>query len=82
MVTVAFDPHFERAIRKLKDGALKERLKKQIEKIVQSPEVGKPMRYTRKDTREVRIHPFRLAYIYVSSEDKIILLDIYHKDEQ
>lgn len=82
MVTVAFDPHFERIIRKIKDHILKERVKKQIKKIVASPESGKPMRYTRKDTREVRIPPFRLSYAYLEKEDKIIFLDLYHKDKQ
>jgi mRNA-degrading endonuclease RelE of RelBE toxin-antitoxin system len=47
-----------------------------------SPESGKPMRYSRKDTREARVHPFRLSYLYTKDEDKIVLLDLYHKDEQ
>jgi len=82
MVTVAFDPYFEDTIRKIKDAALKERVKKQISRIILSPDVGKPMRYTRKGTREVRIKPFRLSYTYFKSEDKIVFLDLYHKDEQ
>jgi len=82
MVTVAFDSRFEAIVRKIKDAALKERVKKQITRIVLSPEVGKPMRYTRRDTREVRINPFRLSYIYLKGEDKIVFLDLYHKDEQ
>jgi len=51
-------------------------------KIIQNPDVGKPMRYARKGTREVYIKPFRLSYAYISEEDKIIFLDLYHKDEQ
>ena len=82
MVNVAFDPNFERAVRKIRDSALKERVKKQIQKIVMSPEIGKPMRYTRKDTREVRIRPFRLSYTYLKSDNKIVFLDLYDKDEQ
>jgi mRNA-degrading endonuclease RelE of RelBE toxin-antitoxin system len=82
MVNVAFDPHFESTVRKIKDDALKERVKKQISKIVAFPDVGKPMRYIRKDTREVRVAPFRISYIYLKNEDKIIFLDLYHKDEQ
>ena len=81
-MTVAFDPYFEDTIRKIKDAALKERVKKQISRIILSPDVGKPMRYTRKGTREVRIKPFRLSYTYFKSEDKIVFLDLYHKDEQ
>ncbi len=82
MVTVAFDGRFERTTRKIKDHGLKERVKKQIKKIIENPETGKPMRYTRKDTREVYIAPFRLSYAYLRNEDKIIFLELYHKDEQ
>lgn len=82
MVTVAFDPAFQAIIEKIKDNALKSRVKKQIEKIVNFPEIGKPMRYARKGTREVYVPPFRLSYAYLPSEDKVIFLDLYHKDKQ
>ena len=52
----------------------------QILKIINSPEIGKPMRYSRKGTREVYVLHFRLSYYYL--DDKIIFLDLYHKDEQ
>ena len=82
MVNVDFDPHFEAAVRKIRDAALKKRVKKQIRKIISSPEFGKPMRYVRKDTREVRIPPFRLSYRYLKNEDKIVFLNLYHKNKQ
>ena len=82
MVSVAYDARFERTIRKLKDQCLKKRVKKQIRKIIECLETGKPMRYTRKDTREVYIAPFRLSYAYLKNEDKIVFLELYHKDEQ
>lgn len=82
MVTVAYDQHFESIIKKIKNEDLKERIKKQIRKIIGDPEVGKPMRYIRKDTREIKIPPFRLSYTYLKKEDKIIFPDLYHKDEQ
>ena len=43
---------------------------------------GKPMKYNRKNTRELYISPYRIAYAYISSENKLIFLDLYHKDEQ
>jgi len=82
MVTVAYDKRFERTIRKIKDAGLKEQVKKQIIKVVENPETGKPMRFTRKDTREVYVPPFRLSYAYLKEEDKIIFLGLYHKDDQ
>lgn len=82
MVTVSFNPSFEKTISKIKDERLKLKVKKQISRIINNPEVGKPMRFTRKGTREVYIAPFRLSYAYLKDEDKIIILDLYHKDAQ
>ena len=82
MVNVDRHPQFAKIFEKIKDNVLKEKVKKQIEKIIENPEIGKPMMYSRKGTREVYIPPFRLSYVYIKVEDKIILLDLYHKDEQ
>ena len=73
---------FNQYVFKVFRSANKSQIKKQVEKIIENPETGKPMRYNRKGTREVYISPYRLAYAYLSSENKIIFLGIYHKDEQ
>ena len=82
MVSVDYHPHFLKLFQKLKDSTLKEKIKKQIAKIIENPEIGKPMMYSRKGTRELYTSPFRLSYMYSKEENKIILLDLYHKDEQ
>ncbi|MCD6414293.1 MAG: type II toxin-antitoxin system RelE/ParE family toxin [Candidatus Diapherotrites archaeon] len=82
MVKVAFDTVFKRRVKKIKDKALKERVKKQIAKILANPGIGKPMRFSRKGTREVYVAPFRLSYLYVPSKDTVVFLDLYHKDKQ
>ncbi|MFA5613646.1 MAG: hypothetical protein WC993_04180 [Methanoculleus sp.] len=82
MVTVAYGASFERTINKIRDSRVKARVKKQIIKIVHDPLIGKPMRYSRKQTREVYISPFRLSYCYDERRDLLIFLDLYHKDEQ
>ena len=82
MVIICFEKKFEDIVRKVKDTVLKEKVKKQIQKIVENPEIGKPMRYARKGTREIYVSPFRLSYAYIQSESKIIFLDLYHKDNQ
>lgn len=79
---VEYDPNFERKIRKIRDQALKLRVKKQVIKILEDPEVGKPMRFSRKGTREVYISPFRLSYAYFKNENKLVFFELYHKDEQ
>ena len=81
MVTVVYDKNFKRKIEKIKDELLKTKVKKQILKIIKDPKVGKPMKYTRKYTREVYIKPFRLSYFYNKKKDKIILLKLYHKKQ-
>ncbi len=82
MVTLESSPHFVRLFKKIKDNSLKEKVKKQVDRIARNPEVGKPMMHSRHGTREVYVSPFRLSYLYVAGEGRIILLDLYHKDEQ
>ena len=64
------------------DNFTRDKVKKKIQKIITNPEVGKPMRYGRKGTRELYIKRFRLSYVYLASEDRIVLLDLYHKKKQ
>lgn len=82
MVKVEYDTRFKKRVQKIKDELVKKRVKKQIAKIVNDPEVGKPMRYTRKGTRELHIPPHRLSYLYLEEDDVVVLIDLYHKDEQ
>ncbi len=80
MLEIEHKPTFLKRIKKIKDNSLKEKLKKQIAKIIEYPEIGKPMMHSRKGTREVYISPFSLSYAYIEKENKIVFLDLYHKD--
>ena len=82
MLNIERKENFLKKICKIKDNSIKEQIKKKFGKIIESPEIGKPMRYARKSTREVYIGPFRLSYAYLKEENKLIFLDFYHKDEQ
>ncbi|MCH8003137.1 MAG: type II toxin-antitoxin system RelE/ParE family toxin [Nanoarchaeota archaeon] len=82
MLDINHSPEFLKKIEKIKNNALKEKIKKQIAKIIEFPEIGKPMRYSRKGTRELHIRPFRISYAYLKGNNKIVFLDLYHKDEQ
>lgn len=64
------------------DNSFIERVEKLVVKIIQNPEIGKPMRYDRRGTREVYISPYRLSYCYDIQNDILYFLDVYHKDEQ
>ncbi len=77
--------NFLKKVSKIKHQAIKEHIKKQAKEIIENPEIGKPMRYSRKGTHELYVKyvkPYRLAYAYLQEEDKIIFIDLYHKDEQ
>jgi mRNA-degrading endonuclease RelE of RelBE toxin-antitoxin system len=82
MLEVIYEPDFFKKICKIKDNSIKEHVKKQIKKIIENPEIGKPMMYDRKGTRELYVKPYRLSYSYIKHENKVIILDLYHKDEQ
>lgn len=82
MLTVEYTEDLLKTIKKIKDLSVKEKIKKQIKKILEKPEIGKPMRYARKDTRELYIGSYRLAYAYFKDDKKIIFLDLYHNDKQ
>ena len=80
MVEVIFDSDFQKDFKKIKDKLTKEKIIKQVHKIKNNPEVGKPMMYGRKGTRELYISPYRISYIL---ENEIVyILSLYHKDEQ
>ena len=73
--------NFKRVSRKL-DPSIKTKVKKIILKIIENPEIGKPMRYDRKGTRELYLKPFRISYAYDPEQKILYLLDIYHKKKQ
>ena len=82
MVNVIFDEHFQKTISKIKDQEFQKMIKNKIKKIVEDPEIGKPMRNVRKGTREIHSGSFRLSYAYHKDRGIIEFLDFYHKDEQ
>ena len=82
MVDVIFEPRFRQLFSKIKDKETKNKIITQIEKIKANSEVGKPMMYGRKGTRELYILPFRLSYEYIVLENKVYMLDLYHKKLQ
>ncbi len=74
---IVYTQKFEHDVRKLRDGLLKERLEKQIRKITENPETGKPLRYGLKGEWAARIPPYRL--IYAVQGDRLILHRFEHR---
>ncbi len=75
--TVVYTQKFERDVRKVRDSSLKERLEKQVRKITENPEFGKPLRYGLKGEWAIRVKPYRL--IYAVQGDRLILLRFEHR---
>ena len=73
--------NFKRIYQKI-DKSLKIKLNKLLLKIINNPEIGKPMKYGRKDTREIYMKPFRVSYSFEYSTLILYFLDLYHKDKQ
>ncbi|MFA6328376.1 MAG: type II toxin-antitoxin system RelE/ParE family toxin [Candidatus Micrarchaeia archaeon] len=69
---------FRRAVRKIKDGAVKERVKRQVAEILEKPDVGKPLRFERKGERSVWVPPFRI--IYSVEGNAVYFLDFDKRD--
>lgn len=82
MVIVDYESRFKNIFKKVKDNSTKFRVQKQISKIIENPKIGKPIRYGRKGTRELYVKPFRISYLYIEYENKIVFSDLYHKKKQ
>lgn len=75
---VTLSPTFLKETKKL-DNTLKIKLKK-IEKILENPEIGKPLKYLRGE-RTVYVRPFRIIYSYIVSQDELVFLKFEHRKD-
>ncbi len=76
MVEVIWTEKFEQDFKKI-DFSMKIKVKKQIEKIIKNPEVGKPLRYGLKGERTVYDKPYRVIYSF--KNNTIYLLRYEHR---
>jgi mRNA-degrading endonuclease RelE of RelBE toxin-antitoxin system len=81
MVNIHPSEKFEDILGKI-DKSIRIQIGKLIDKIIANPEIGKPMRFARKGTREVYVSSFRLSYAYEKNSNTLYLLDFYHKNKQ
>ena len=70
---------FEHDFKKIKDKGTQEKLEKQVRKITENPQSGKPLRYGLRGESSVYVKPFRL--IYKVENNKLILLRFEHRKE-
>ena len=76
-VEVFYTKEFKKDVKKIKNKATQERIKKLILKIINNPRIGKPLSYELRGLRSIRLHPFRI--IYEIKKNKIILLKFEHR---
>ena len=76
---IIFSDEFKKDFKKIKNKDLRIKIIKQIRKIEENPEVGKPLRNVMKNHRVLRVHPFRI--IYRIEQDKIIINCFDHRDD-
>lgn len=74
---IVYTDKFERDVRKIKDSLVKEKLEKQIRRIAENPESGKPLRYGLKGEWTIHVRPYRL--IYAVQGDRLVLLRFEHR---
>ena len=76
---IIFSDEFKNDFKRIKDKTMRIRIIKQIKKIEQMPEAGKPLQYELKNHRSLRIPPFRI--IYCLEKDKIIINCFDHRKD-
>ncbi len=72
-----YTEEFKGDLRKIRDKKIQTRIKKIIQKIIDNPEIGKPLGYELFPLRSVKIPPFRVLYELKS--DSIILHKFEHR---
>ena len=75
---IIYTHEFRRDIRKVRDKAMQDKIKKIIEKIIDNPYLGKPLKYELEGLRSVRVPPFRILYEHTG--DCLILHTFEHRD--
>ncbi|OQA58078.1 MAG: Plasmid stabilization system protein [Euryarchaeota archaeon ADurb.Bin294] len=75
---IEYTDEFRKCLKKIRDKKLQVKIKKIVEKIIENPEVGKPLQYELAGMRSVRIPPFRILYEY--NHDHLILYTFEHRD--
>jgi len=76
---IIISEEFRKEFKKIKDKATRLKIIKQLKKLAQVPESGKPLRYDLKGHRTIRVAPFRI--IYRIEKDSIIINCFDHRKD-
>ena len=76
---ILFSDEFREDYRKIKDKLTRIKVIKQIKKLEQNPEAGKPLSHTLKGYRALRLPPYRI--IYRIENGRIIINCLEHREK-
>lgn len=76
---IIFSEEFKKNFQKIKDQNTRLRIIKQLKKLSEMPEAGKPLSYEWRNHRSLRIPPFRI--IYRLEKDTILINCFDHRKE-
>ena len=76
---IVFSDEFRKEFKKIKDKTTRLKIIKQLRKLSESPETGKPLKYNLKNHRSIRVPPFRIIYRF--EEDKVIINCFDHRKD-
>ena len=76
---ILFSNEFKTEYKKIKDKKTRLKILKQIKKLEENPQTGKPLKHELKNHRSLKIPPHRI--IYRIEEDKIIINCFGHRDK-
>ena len=62
MTRIELSEKFKNQIKKIKDETVIDRVKKEFKALLKDPTLGKPLRYSLKGFRSIRIGKYRLIY--------------------
>jgi addiction module RelE/StbE family toxin len=68
---ILFSDNFKKDFKKIKDKTTRIKIIKQLKKLAQKPDTGKPLKYDLKNHRCIRVSPFRI--VYRVEENRIII---------
>ncbi len=76
---ILYSEEFAKQLKPIKDATLKERAIKAIEKIIENPLAGKPLRYGLIGKRSLRVSPFRIVYEYRENAGMLVFHSFGHR---
>lgn len=74
---IVYTDQFKHDLQKIKDNNVQKRVLKVVQKLIDNPNIGKPLKYDLVGLRSVRVSAFRI--VYEMKDDTMILHKFQHR---